>query len=69
MNERLEQETDIDIIEMVEAVSFDDIDNDIREWLQQTQPVQIKDYGFNEVDREKEYLAILNEIADILIEK
>ncbi|WP_075980108.1 hypothetical protein [Bacillus massilinigeriensis] len=65
-------DNDVDILEMVDAISLDDVemDNDIREWLQQTQLAQIQDYGFSEVDREEEYSAILNEIShDYLMER
>jgi hypothetical protein len=66
MSKRFEQEKDTDITELAkEVLSFDDLemDNDIHEWLQ-TPPVQLKKYGFEEVDREEEYFAILNEISD-----
>jgi hypothetical protein len=65
------KESDIEIIEMVEAISFDDvdIDDEIREWLQHAPPIQIKDYGFDEVNREEEYLAIQEELFNILMER
>ena len=66
MSKGFEQEKDTDINELAEEVlSFDDLelDNDIREWLQ-TPPVQLKEYGYEEVDSEEEYFAILNEISD-----
>ncbi|MFT4413346.1 hypothetical protein ACLM5H_05755 [Fredinandcohnia humi] len=70
MSNVFEQEKDTDIIELVEVLSFDDmeLDNDIREWLQ-TPPVQLKDYGFGEPDSEGEYFAILNEISEYLMER
>jgi hypothetical protein len=46
-----------------------DIDDEIREWLQQAPPIQIKDYGFDEVNREEEYLAIQEELFNILMER
>ncbi len=66
MSKGFEQEKDTDINELAEEIlSFDDLelDNDIREWLQ-TPPVQLKEYGYEEVDSEEEYFAILNEISD-----
>ena len=66
MNKRLGQETDFELLEMVEV---DDIDDGILEWLQQTPPVKIKEYGFSEPDSEEEYLAILNEISEYLMER
>lgn len=71
MNKGFEQEKDTDITELAEEVlSLDELemDNDIREWLQ-VPPVLIKEYGFNEVDREEEYFAILHEISDYLTER
>jgi hypothetical protein len=66
MSKGFEQENDIDITELVDVLSLDDeieLDNDIREWLQ-TPPVQLKEYGFSEVECEEEYFEILNEISD-----
>ena len=69
MSNVFEQEKDTDITELVEVLSFADIemDNDIREWLQ-TPPVQLKDFGY-ESDSEGEYFAILNEISEYLMER
>jgi hypothetical protein len=38
----------------VETISIDDVDisDEIREWLQTPPAVQIKNFGFDEVDRE-----------------
>jgi len=66
VNKGFEQEKDTDITELAEEVLiFDELemDNDIREWLQ-TPPVQLQEYGVEEVDREETYFAILNEISD-----
>ncbi|NRG28102.1 hypothetical protein HRF69_13340 [Bacillus circulans] len=65
MSNKIMQEKDADITELVEEVLFlEDLemDNDIREWLQ-TPTVQLQDYGV-EAEREEEYFAILNEISD-----
>lgn len=61
------QEKKTDIIELVEVLSFEDLemDNDIREWLQ-TPPVKLQNYGY-EPDSEEEYFAILNEISEYLM--
>ena len=62
MSRGIVQNSGVEIIEMAELVEFDDIGNDIREWLQ-TSPVKLQDYGF-EAEREEEYFSILNEISD-----
>ncbi|MEI2368002.1 hypothetical protein [Niallia circulans] len=70
MSNEIMQEKDTDINELVEKVLFlEDLemDNDIREWLQEP-PVQLKNYGF-EADREEEYFAMLNEISEYLMER
>ena len=71
MSKGIEQEKEIDIIELVEVLSLDaelELDNDIREWLQ-TPPVQIKNFGFDEVDKEDEYNAIEEELSNYLMER
>lgn len=68
MNKIWEQDSSIEIIEMAEVVEFDDIDDDIREWLQ-TPPVKLKDYGYGETNSEEEYYALLNELSELLIER
>ena len=70
MSNVFEQEKDTDIIELVEVLSFDDmeLDNDIREWLQKP-PVKLQGYGFSEPDSEMEYFAILNKISEYLMER
>lgn len=68
MNKVLEQDSGIENIVMVEVVEFNDIDDDIREWLQ-TPHVQLKDYGFGKPDSEEEYYALLDELSEILMER
>lgn len=71
MNNEIMQEKDEDINELVEKVLFlEDIemDNDIREWLQ-TPTVQLKEYGFEEVDREEEYQILQETMSDYLMER
>lgn len=70
MNKVKVQESDVEITEIVEAISIDDVDisDEIREWLQ-TPPVQIKNFGFDEVDREDEYNAIEEELSNYLMER
>ncbi|OLN21204.1 hypothetical protein BTO30_16115 [Domibacillus antri] len=68
MSRALEQDSDVKIAEMVEDVSFDDIDNDNCEWLQKP-PVHLKEYGFDEVDREEEYYFVREILSDYLTER
>lgn len=68
MNKILEQDSSIESIEMAEVVEFDDIDDDIREWLL-TPPVQSKDYGFSEPESEEEYYSMLDELSELLMER
>ena len=70
MNKVKVQESDVEITEIVEAISIDDVDisDEIREWLQ-SPAVQIKNFGFDEVDREDEYNAIEEELSNYLMER
>ncbi|WP_108671808.1 hypothetical protein [Peribacillus acanthi] len=71
MSNVFEQEKDAGITELMKVFPFEDVelDDDIREWLQQIPSIQIKDYGFDEPDSEEEYFAILNEITEYLMER
>lgn len=71
MSIEYKQEKDTDIAEMAEEVlTLDDLemDKDIREWLQ-TPSVQLKEYGFEEVEREEEYLVLQETMSDYLMER
>ncbi|KIN51147.1 hypothetical protein [Bacillus subtilis] len=71
MSNEIMQEKDADINELVEEVLFlEDLemDKDIREWLQ-TPPIQLKEYGFEEVDREEEYQVLQETMSDYLMER
>jgi len=47
------------------AVVVDEVNS---KWIQQT-VVQLRDYGFDEVDREEGFFAIREELFDILLER
>ncbi|MEI0739036.1 hypothetical protein VQ056_24385 [Paenibacillus sp. JTLBN-2024] len=71
MSIEYKQEKDTDIAEIAEEVlTFDDLemDKDIREWLQ-TPSVQLKEYGFEEVEREEEYQVLQETMSDYLMER
>ena len=71
MNKEFEQEKDTDMTELAEEVlTLDDLemDKDIREWLK-TPSVQLKEYGFEEVDREEEYQVLQETMSDYLMER
>lgn len=71
MNKGFEQEKDTDMTELAEDVlTLDDLemDKDIREWLQ-TPSVQLKEYGFEEVDREEEYQVLKETMSDYFMER
>ncbi|MEB2279009.1 hypothetical protein LAV73_03205 [Lysinibacillus xylanilyticus] len=50
---------------------FDEFDEEysICEWIQQTQTVQFRDYGFAEVNNEEEFFAMREELFNILFER
>lgn len=71
MDKEFEQEKDTDMMELAEEVlTLDDLemDKDIREWLK-TPSVQLKEYGFEEVDREEEYQVLQETMSDYLMER
>ena len=71
MSKGFEQKKDTDMTELAEEVlTLDDLemDKDIREWLQ-TPSVQLKEYGFGEVDREEEYEVLWETMSDYLMER
>ncbi|MCS1391973.1 hypothetical protein NXZ77_10350 [Lysinibacillus boronitolerans] len=46
------------------------VDEGDSEWIQQTQSVvQLRDYGFDGVDREEEFFAIREELFNIFLER
>lgn len=53
------------------TVILDEFDEEysICEWVQQTQTVQFRDYGFNEVKNEEELFAMREELYNILFER
>jgi hypothetical protein len=71
MNKELNKENEnvLNELEGLIPISDEEIGEDIRVWLQTPPSPQIKDYGFEDVDREEEYFAMLNEISEYLVER
>ncbi|NRD76655.1 hypothetical protein HPT25_04015 [Bacillus sp. BRMEA1] len=70
MSKGYEQEQATDIAEFADVLPFDvELDNDIREWLEHSKPIQLKEYGLSEPDSEEEYYVLLNELSELLMER
>ncbi|MDM5250090.1 hypothetical protein [Lysinibacillus sp. G4S2] len=59
------------VVTFTETMIFDGLDEEysICEWIQQINPIQLRDYGFDEAVNEEEFLAMQEELFNILLER